>query len=95
MRGGEWIVTMIDYERRYFTGLQVTKDPGVLVVYSGFIMMIIGCFITFFMSHQRLCIEVIKRGGKSRVMVAGIASKNKIGMQNKIQRFSQTLINLI
>ena len=27
-------------EPRYFTGLQVTKDPGVWVVYAGFILMI-------------------------------------------------------
>ncbi|HAY40073.1 MAG TPA: cytochrome c biogenesis protein ResB, partial [Desulfobacteraceae bacterium] len=48
------IFSIAGYNQRYYTGLQVTSDPGVWVVYAGFIMMIIGCFITFFMSHQRL-----------------------------------------
>ena len=62
---------MENTSQRYYTGLQVTKDPGIWVVYTGFIVMIIGCFITFFMSHQRLCVEVIKSGGKSKVVVTG------------------------
>jgi cytochrome c biogenesis protein len=78
-------------EKRYYTGLQVTKDPGVWVVYSGFIIMIAGIIITFFMSHQRLCVEVIEKGKKSRVMVAGTANKNKLGMEKKLQKIARHL----
>ncbi len=94
MRKGDLIFSVADFNSRYYTGLQVTSDPGVLVVYSGFIVMIIGCFVTFFMSHQRLCIEVIKTGNKTEVMVAGTASKNKLGMQARVKRFSQNLAKL-
>ena len=80
--------------QRYYTGLQVTKDPGIWVVYTGFIVMIIGCFITFFMSHQRLCVEVIKSGGKSKVVVTGRSNKNKLGMADKIKKISEQLIKL-
>ena len=75
-------------EKRYFTGLQVTMDPGVWVVYTGFTLMIIGCIITFFMSHQRICITVTSAGNKRRVMVAGRANKNKIGMQRKVEKLA-------
>jgi cytochrome c biogenesis protein len=74
------------HDDRYYTGLQVTKSPGVGVVYTGFILMIIGCFITFFMSHQMLCVEIVKRGNKSRIMIAGIADKDKYGMQVRIDK---------
>ena len=80
--------------QRYYTGLQVTKDPGIWVVYTGFIVMIIGCFITFFMSHQRLCVEVIKSGGKSKVVVTGRSNKNKLGMADKIKKISEQLTKL-
>jgi cytochrome c biogenesis protein len=46
-------------EQRYFTGLQVSRDPGVWVVYTGFILIIVGCYITFFMSHRQVCIDII------------------------------------
>jgi len=57
--------------------------------------MIIGFYITFFMSHQRCCIEISKTGDKSsRVMVTGISNKNKIGMQNRIKKISQRLVRI-
>ncbi|MCD6272510.1 MAG: cytochrome c biogenesis protein ResB [Deltaproteobacteria bacterium] len=73
----------------YYTGLQVTHDPGVWLVYAGFIAMIIGCCITFFMSHQSICLEVTRKGKENIVMVAGTANKNRLGMKNKIKKLAQ------
>ncbi|MCD6184800.1 MAG: cytochrome c biogenesis protein ResB [Deltaproteobacteria bacterium] len=75
----------------YYTGLQVTYDPGVWIVYTGFILIIIGCWITFFMSHQSLCIEVTQKGAKSSVMIAVTANKNRFGMNNKINNLARKL----
>ncbi|MBW2606979.1 MAG: cytochrome c biogenesis protein ResB [Deltaproteobacteria bacterium] len=94
MRKGDVVIAVASHNHRYYTGLQVTKDPGVWVVYSGFILMIIGCFVTFFMSHQRICIEVASKGNKSMVMVAGTSNKNKMGMQRKIEILSEKLDKL-
>ena len=104
MRKGNLVVAVVDQNRdqvdsvarpdHYYTGLQVTKDPGVWIVYSGFILIIIGCFITFFMSHQSFFIEVSKKGNKSFVMVAGTANKNKLGMQDRIKSLCSRLTNL-
>jgi len=91
MRKDDLVISVESSEKRYYTGLQITKDPGVPLVYTGFILMILGCFIAFFMSHQKICVEVVKKGEKSRVMVAGIANKNKIGMQARTQRISKLL----
>ena len=91
MRKGAFTVAVKDYDKRYYTGLQVTRDPGVWVVYAGFIIMILGCIITFFMSHQRVCIDVVAQGTGSRVTVAGTANKNKLGMQNKVMRIARAL----
>ncbi len=93
-RKGNVAVSVADYDRRYYTGLQVTKDPGVWVVYAGFILLIVGCYITFFMSHQRLCIDIVKKGEKSIVMVAGTANKNKLGVPNRLKKISKKLTKL-
>jgi len=95
MRKGKVIIAVASHDNRYYTGLQVTKDPGVWVVYSGFILIIIGCFVTFFMSHQRLCIEVTGEENLSMVMVSGTSNKNKIGMKRKIEVLSEKLDKLV
>lgn len=95
MRNGELVISAEDTERRYYTGLQVTRDPGVPVVYSGFIMMIIGCIITFFISHNRFCVEVVEKRGKSIIIIAGISNKNKIGMEARTKKLKKLLSNRI
>ena len=94
MRQGNLIIAVVEHVPRFFTGLQVAKDPGVWVVYTGFIMMIIGCYITFFMSHRQICLEMAPSGNQTQIIVTGTANKNKIGMQNKIDRIAEQLSKL-
>ena len=94
MRKGNWSISATDAQYRYYTGLQVTKDPSVWMVYIGFIIMIIGFFITFFMSHQRICVEIAGKEDQSTVLVSGTANKNKLGMDKKVKTISQKLAEL-
>ncbi len=77
MRKGRFAVEVKSFEQAYYSGLQVTKDPGVPFVYGGFILMIIGCWVTFFISHQSVCIVLEPAGnGLTRGWVAGRANRN-------------------
>ncbi|WP_020589696.1 cytochrome c biogenesis protein ResB [Desulfobacter curvatus] len=77
MRKGRFTVEVKSWDKAYYTGLQVTKDPGVPFVYTGFLLMIIGCWVTFFVSHQSVCIGLEQAGsGSTRVWVAGRANRN-------------------
>lgn len=94
MRKGQVNIAIADFVPRYYTGLQVSRDPGVWVVYTGFILMIVGIYITFFMSHQQLCVAITTEGPKSQVMVAGTSNKNKMGMQKRVAQLAHRLENL-
>jgi cytochrome c biogenesis protein len=94
MRKGSVMVAVVENVPRFYTGLQVNRDPGVWIVYSGFILMIIGCYITFFMSHQQICVELVRVGEKTEVIVAGTANKNKSGMEAKVIGFADKLAKL-
>ncbi len=86
MRNGSVIIGVIAYQPRYYTGLQVNRDPGVGLVYLGFLGLILGCVVTFFCSHQRLCVEVADTEDGITVTVMGMANKNQGAMSNRVTR---------
>lgn len=96
MRKGQFTVVVKEFEQAYYTGLQVTKDPGIWYVYAGFIFMILGCWITFFISHQSYFISLEqdsdqKDGTQTRVLLSGKANRNSHGMTLKIKKIAQLL----
>jgi cytochrome c biogenesis protein len=76
-RGGEQIFTYDGAEEKFYTGLQVAKDPGVWVVWLGCTLMVAGICLAFFFSHKRIWFRVTH----GRVIVGGTASKNPAGFQ--------------
>ena len=95
MRRGDVIIAVTNAVNpqpvRYYTGLQVTKDPGVGLVYFGFVLMIAGCMVTFFMAHQQVVVEMQPHGNGVSVMVSGRANRNKVGMQHVLKRLASKL----
>ncbi|OQY02471.1 MAG: cytochrome C biogenesis protein ResB [Desulfobacteraceae bacterium 4572_130] len=94
MRKGHFIFKIKELEKKYYTGLQVTKDPGVWYVYAGFIFMIIGCWITFFLSHQSFCIEILEKEKNNNVLVSGISHRKTQNMKIKITKLGQKLMDM-
>jgi cytochrome c biogenesis protein len=77
LRGGEEIFTLVDFKQRYFTGLQVAKDPGVWVVWLGCTMLVVGSMVAFFLSHRRIWITLQPVGGKTGIKLGGSAHRNQ------------------
>ncbi|MBU2497706.1 MAG: cytochrome c biogenesis protein ResB, partial [Proteobacteria bacterium] len=78
-------------ETRYYTGLQVSRDPGVPLVWSGFFLIIIGLFIAFFLSHRGVWIHLSKTKKGVTVKVAGRANKNPVGMEKELDQLTHKL----
>ncbi len=87
MRKGDYAFIIQDFEQRHYTGLQITKDPGVWYVYAGFILMIIGCWVTFFMSHQSYFLEITTTDARScEVFVSATSNRGKQGLKLKLNK---------
>lgn len=81
---------------RYYTGLQVTNDPGVWVVYCGFILMIVGCYIAFFTAHQQVFVEVTAKADNTvqHIFLSGTSNKDKLAMRRTVLRLKDKLAEL-
>jgi cytochrome c biogenesis protein len=73
----------IQARQLYATGLQATRDPGVWLVYSGCLLMLIGLYIAFFLSHRRLWVRIEPTAEGSRLLFAGTANKNRVAFEKK------------
>ncbi|MCP3899271.1 MAG: cytochrome c biogenesis protein ResB, partial [Desulfobacteraceae bacterium] len=95
MRKGDFAFIPEKSTKKYYTGLQVTYDPGVLYVYIGFVFMIIGCYVTFFISHQSIMVEITKgNDDELSILVSGNANRNNQSMKMKIEKLAGQLSGL-
>ncbi len=76
-RGGAYVFTMIGVDQPQYTGLEVAKDPGVPVVWVGCALMVLGCYVAFFLSHRRLWLVIESVKGKTGVTLGGSAHRNQ------------------
>ena len=74
------ILTFEGVTPKEYTGLQVTKDPGVWIVWVGSGLMIFGLIVSFFFSHRRVWIRIPKGSGKE-IILAGSTNKNRVGFE--------------
>lgn len=84
-RGGDLIFSFDGSDEKFYTGLQVAKDPGVNVVWTGCTLMVVGIIMAFFMSHKRIWVRI---GSNGRVVVAGSASKNQPAFQGVFEEMT-------
>ena len=78
-------------EQVFATGLQVAKDPGVWPVYIGCILMLLGLFVAFFLSHKRLWVYIYEEENKTRILLSGSSNKNKVGFENMFNALVEKL----
>lgn len=75
---------------RSYTGLQVTRDPGVHLVWLGCALMLAGLYGAFFVSHKRVWIVVTE--GTARLF--GTADKNRSAFDMQFDRLAGKLKKL-
>jgi len=55
-------------------------------------MIIIGCFIIFFLPHKKICIYIKTKADKSYILIAGSSQKDKAGIITIINRLASIII---
>jgi cytochrome c biogenesis protein len=84
-------VEFLDYWGVQYTGMQVRKDPGVFLVYLGCIIMSIGLYMTFFMSHRRVWLTMTEEKGNMNVLIGASANRNRVSFERKIEKLASAM----
>lgn len=76
----------------YSSGLMVKYDPGVWLIYAGFISMLPGFWLAFFVPRQRWAVAVQPQGkGKYALTVYGAGDRHKYAFQQRLSRLQAKL----
>ena len=86
-----YVIAYGDFWGARYTGLQVNKDPGVWVVYTGFIMLCVGPLIAFFGSHRKVWVRIADRKGQAVVLLGGSANRNRIAFEREFAKIAEQL----
>jgi cytochrome c biogenesis protein len=79
-------IEFLEYWGVEYTGMQVRKDPGVLIVYLGCIIMGLGLYITFFMSHRKIWVHVSEEKNRTNILIGASTNKNKAAFETKVEK---------
>ncbi len=86
-RYGDYEFAVKGVKLKSYTGLQVNKDPGVWVVWTGSFMLVAGIMMAFFMSHKKFWIRIGRdKKGRVEVTAGGMTNKNKHAFAGEIQK---------
>ena len=84
--------TYRDMQMGYFTGLEVSHEPGQWLVWAGCLLMGAGLFVAFYMVHMRLWIVAVPDArGRLVLWIGGQANKNRDRFDQKFNEVVDTI----
>jgi cytochrome c biogenesis protein len=73
-----------DMQMGYFTGLEVSHEPGQWLVWAGVLLMVTGLGVAFYMVHMRIWIVAVPDAfGRPTLWIGGKANKNQDRFEQK------------
>lgn len=86
-RGG-FTFTLKEFTKLYYTGIQVSKDPGVPLVWVGFCLIIMGFILSLFFAHKRIWLRISGSQYGYEISIAASVSKNRKPFEEKLEKLT-------
>jgi cytochrome c biogenesis protein len=91
IQGSKYRFELVGYQPKKFTGLQITKDPGVNIVWIGSTMIVVGITLSSFIYHRRLWAKVIPGEKGVVVHIGGNTHKSQIDFQKEFRKLTERI----
>lgn len=86
-----YVFVLKGMEERYYTGLQVSRDPGAPLVAAAAVLMMVGLIGTFFSSHRRIWIKIQPAGEKTKISVAARSNKHPVVLDREVRQLTEQI----
>jgi cytochrome c biogenesis protein len=76
----------------YFTGLEVSHEPGQWSVWAGVLLMGLGLAVVFYFVHARVWVVPVRdTRGRLTLWIGGTANKNKDVFEERFRKLIQAI----
>ena len=80
-----------DFKRYYYTGLRVARNPGMPLVWYGFLLVLVGFVLNLFFTHDRVWLRIAPLEKGCEVSIAAGSSRRIEALGEKLDKFSKKL----
>src|SRR5438445_479542 len=91
IQGSQYKFELTGYLTKKFTGLQIAKDPGVIIVWIGSTLLVVGVMLSALIFHRRVWAKVVSEPHGVTVYLGGTAYKGQIDFDREFHRLSERL----
>src|SRR2546422_303165 len=91
IQGSKYKFELTGYLTKKFTGLQIAKDPGVIIVWIGSTLLVVGVMLSALIFHRRVWAKVVSEPHGVTVYLGGTAYKGQIDFDREFHRLSELL----
>lgn len=93
VRRGAFDVAFLGFDQHYATGIQVGRVPFIGWVFGGFLLMFVGMYMAFFMSHRRYWARLAPlEDGRYELIVAGAARRHQLAFEEEFEGLRTQLV---
>lgn len=80
-------VSLSGIQEQLYTGLEVSRDPGVFIVWTGFALILLGLYVNFFLQYRRIYLLRVSEG----VLMAGMALRNREDFKKEFEKLIEEI----
>ncbi len=93
----EWSFVLNKVRVRYSSGIKLSRDPGMPVVYVGFLFLVLGTFVSGFLTPLAVTLQgSLSPDGKGTVVrINGYSTKDAVGLRFEIEAMTRNLERIL
>jgi cytochrome c biogenesis protein len=88
IEGSRYRFELVGYQPKKFTGLQITRDPGVTIVWIGSTLIVVGITLSSFIYHRRMWAKISPAESGATIVIGGTTHKSQLDFKKEFAKLA-------